>query len=429
MDLTINETGRERALADTAEAQAQGFIFEGQTLFAVGTQVMPDAYRASRKCFEEYPLAGALLQGVQAAYAKEQRRDDAVEIPHLVMTERGEITRGAGALPIAPWALGQLVTRAGGPTVAGSWLRQVPLDLRRHDVNYFLPRGYRTKTRKVEGGREEEYQESIPVKLRTRLEHAPNGKPSRRGIYAALSPRYNTGFDYPVIVEEFLKKLSPEARGEFQTDGRLWQLRAYYHSDFEPESVVVGDVHRGAVWVRGADDGSGAIQSGATIYRARCVNLTEIPATKKWSVRHNRRDLGEEIERAIAAANATIEGFRDKWAEASTRRILEGVHGEAEPAHIFLQLAERRLVHIAGVSDEDMAECLMVAWRQEPGYSLAHLSMAVSRAAHENEWGRAWATEELEEQAGELAYVRVWNVPAYVPAEHEAAVRGLLEIN
>src|SRR5207302_1367866 len=86
-------------------------------------------------------------------------------------------------------------------------------------------------------------------------------------------------------------------------------------------------------------------------------------------------------------------------------RVMAGIHGDAEPAHVFRQLLEQGLVHVAGVTMDAMVERLMRAWRSEPGHTVTAVVNAVTRAAHAEPWSSVWAETELAEQGGASALV------------------------
>lgn len=434
-----NESGRERAEEALQKAAEVGWAFQEKTLYAVGTRVDPHSYKRSREAFEKRPFNDETLEGVKAAYAAERRHDYKVDGPSIHMTNDGYIATkpNSSGAPIAPWALGQLAQRLGAPGGSGSYLGGSPVAHRQDCLNFWANSAYAER-----GGKKSKHVEPISVKLRTRIDQA-TGKPA---IYAALSPHYNTKFDYPKVAEVFVKMIGerfPESRGEFVTNGRKWRFRSLLHSAFQDNDVVVGDLVRGCIFVEGADDGSSSIRVGGEVEQARCINLTTIFAKQlENAIRHNQTTeaLQKMLDTQITKAAVKITGFRDAWKKASTEQQLIEKAGDEGAEWVFSELVRQRLVWAVNDKPDELVNRLCLAWRLQPGYSKAHIVNAITRAAHTNPWTNPWSTETLEEQAGELLYNKVVIAPyeeksaetngmpvqaMQVPAERT----GLLEIS
>lgn len=109
--------------------------------------------------------------------------------------------------------------------------------------------------------------------------------------------------------------------------------------------------------------------------------------------------------------------FEAAWRRSSDSHPVDE-HGKAisvEEAVVRLCAARATAKHrlnVPGVPDEQLAGRIMTSWQAEPDDTIQGLVNAVTRAAHEWQWKpSSWAEDDLEEQAGQLLYARVIELP------------------
>jgi hypothetical protein len=145
--LNVSQEAAQRIAADEAALAEQGLIFTDPTLFAYGTEMLPEGkatYRAKRREFEARPRMDEVREHMEELIAHQDRREDEVLIPELLMTDGGRLfrtredgTRGA-MLHLSATALNQLVSRARNSTGpdGGNYLSSCPPELRARNVNH-----------------------------------------------------------------------------------------------------------------------------------------------------------------------------------------------------------------------------------------------------------------------------------------------------
>jgi hypothetical protein len=413
----VSELGAERAKADGAAARAAGFNMDDENVkFEVGSLVNAwgvENFKQSRSDFEDMGTTVAACEGLIARVADEKREDLKVDAPDLTMLPDGRISRGAGALPMTDRAITGL---AGFVTPGGGrYLRECPPDLRATNFNRWLERAYREDvfaTRRAQ----KEAAEGVTVDpvmvpqgltLRTRL-----NEKGKRENFATVGPRY-AAHDIDKIAEQVMtsKAIPADARGSIVYDGYKARLDVLFHTNVQPERAVAGEIFKAGIIVRTADDGTGSIQIGAQVWRNLCLNLIiidhdVIPAARR---RHVGKDIDLAVEEGIAAAMAKVAHFAEAWSSATVENVLDK-YGFSDPDEVLRGLVFNKVVHVPHCKPEEMFQRLKRAWEMEPGYSKTAYVNAVTRAAHENPWGKWTDVEDLEEVGGQLLYQPVWNV-------------------
>ena len=119
--------------------------------------------------------------------------------------------------------------------------------------------------------------------------------------------------------------------------------------------------------------------------------------------------FAEAVEVGIAEAMQKVSVFVGKWSEATLENVVDK-YGAHNIEDVFRGLVFNKVVHVANTSPKAMFERLMNAWYKEPGYDKTAVVNAVTRAAHEETWGKWTDVEDLETVGGQLLYQPVWNV-------------------
>lgn len=385
-ETAINPDDLKRVETEEQIAIKAGFALQSP-IYALGTPVTEVGeanYRASRRDFEKLPTFKKLVKDVLALIAREERAYGNGKLSDITMLEDGRVKLRTQPEPlsISKRAFEQMLYRASMPKGSASYLEHCNPTLRAANMNAWLPRA------------------NDSIVLRTR-----NSAQGGREIFATLSDHRYHSYDIDRIANALAQSMPTGARGEFVYDGSRYQLKAHFHSDVQPKSVVAGEIFRASVLVDSSDDGSGAIRVRAAVTRNLCRNLIILHTAKKEEqATHLDADLETRIPTMIANACQRVSEFAERWTLATTERIAEEVADNYDATPIFERLIDEGLVDIKGVSDEDLLARLVHAFSLEPGGTRADVLNAITRAAHEEEWGNPFAASELEEQAGKLLY-------------------------
>lgn len=220
-----------------------------------------------------------------------------------------------------------------------------------------------------------------------------------------------TPFEVPDACDALLsaEALAPDARMEVFYDGERARLLVLFHAD-EVVDLACGDIFKVGVIIKLSDAIGSSTEVTLCVWRNRCLNLIIIgKATKTvFKQRHTGANIRDTFTAAVAKGQATFATFRDRWNAARKEKLFNSVNDEDGARRAFAGLLGAGLIELPGRDPEAKLQKLMVAWQKEPGYSRADMINAVTRAVHEGTW---WnnpvdGSEEVEEQAGKLLYVR-----------------------
>lgn len=380
---TINETAALRIAEDKAEGIASGFT-TGREFFALGTRLADSGkakWEESRRDHLSRPLIGDAVDGLIEKVRAEARADVNVNANRLRLLPTGRLSTDEGLLSLEEPGFRGLAARV---TPGGaSYLSDCPPELRSFNANYWLGQ--------CEPERE--------LTLRTRRDDEGG-----RTTFAVVGPRYEA-FDADEIAKLASEVIDPSARVQLAYDGYKLRIDALFHSPITAEEAGVGETFRAGVTIQSADDGSGSIRTSALIERVRCVNLTRLRGVQATGARkHIGRGIAEEVRTHVVAAQEKVAGFIARWKAIDTDVILDS---GKDPREQFELLVTRGYVKPTGCRREEFVNRLVRAWEQEPArYTRTAVVNAITRAAHSNPWSSPWAAQAIEEQAGELVYVR-----------------------
>jgi hypothetical protein len=173
-------------------------------------------------------------------------------------------------------------------------------------------------------------------------------------------------------------------------------------------------MHRVAVTVRTGDMGNEGYDISLSAIKIRCINATLLRGKgNSLARRHvgNPESLRAAVRELFNNVAPAMEEFSALWREGNERRIID----DADGTPLSVETCFRRLIKNGylsmptGAETDPFVAALMQAWEYEPGDSYRAIHDAVTRLAHTGSWQSAWVTEELEEQASELLYARVWD--------------------
>jgi hypothetical protein len=409
----VDAEGSARAKADEDMAKSLGFSPK-PPVFEIGTVVNSTGvgnFRRSRMGWEGQPSLPELARSFSDRIKAEQREDKLVDAPELTVLPNGRLTKDAtgqsGGLLLSERAMDGLATHV---TPGGaSYLKQCPAILRATNLNYWLGQAKQVDARASKKAGHT-VTKSRQLTLRTRARKGGNGQADRE-VFSVVGPKY-AAFDVDRVAREAAAGIGGDARGTVTYDGYKMTLDAVFHSNIAPENAVAGEFFKGCVRIQTADDGSGAVRISLGLWRNLCRNLIIVDFDKVLV--GSRKHIGAatmeaDIRELMASANDRIKLIVAKWSEATTENVLER-YDLQDVDQVFQGLVVNDLVSAPGIKTEDMVKRLHEAWEREPGYSKTHILNAITRSAHEQTW-TSWAdTEELESQAGELLYAKVWNL-------------------
>lgn len=389
MTTAINADDAARATRDEKTARAAGFA-PAPPIFTLGTPVNStgvENFTRSRMAWEKLPDTAEACDKLADFVAAERREDITVKAIDLAMRVNGNLIDSATNTEYAMEEEGFL-SFARQVTPGGAvYLSRCEPDLRGVNINSWL--GASKPERKLV--------------LRSRVNQAT----SKRGLFATVTPSYKA-YDMDAIARAVKASLPPGCRGDLTYDGRTARIDALFHTDIKPSRAVAGEFFKAGVSIQTRDDGSGAARVRAEAYRNLCLNLIVIDVARiTQTVRHQGNDIAANFAKAVAKAFKAVEGFADVWNAATVENVLDRYEAKT-PEEIFTALCKHRLVHVPGFAGEAMVDRLMAAWNVEPGYCRSNFINAITRAAHAEEWQTFDATGDLEAQAGQLLYARVW---------------------
>jgi hypothetical protein len=405
----VDAAGAARAKADEDQAKALGFS-PAPPVFEIGTTVNSLGvanFRRSRQEWENMPSLPELARTFSDRIAAERREDKLVEATELRVMPTGRITKGTGdGLLMSARAMDGLATHV---TPGGaSYLKQCPADLRATNLNHWLAQATQIDARaSKKAGRTIEKPRQLT--LRTRARKGTNG--ADREVFSVVGPKY-AAFDVDRVAREAAAGIGGDARGVVTYDGYRMTLDAMFHSNIAPENAVAGEFFKGTVRIQAADDGTGSIRCKLGLWRNLCRNLiiVDFDTVLVGSRKHvGAQTIQQDVAELMSQASDRIKLMVGKWSEASTEDVIKR-YDLTDVDEVFRGLVMNDCVSAPGLKPEEMVKRLHESWEREPGYSKTAILNAITRAAHEQTWS-SWAdTEELESQAGELLYQKVWNL-------------------
>ena len=413
-DASVCAEGAARSKADELKARELGFS-PAPPVFEIGTKVNAIGvgnFRQSRTDWEAKPRLPDLARNFADLIRAERRADSVVKVPECYVHPRGNFKAPDGQFyTMSQRAMDGLATHV---TPGGAaYLKQCPPDLRAANLNHWIANAFQRDARESKRlGQEVTRAREITLRTRAR-------KGGMREVYAVTGPKY-VPFNVDAVASEAAKGIGGDARGDLKYDGYRMTLDAVFHSNIAPEKAVAGEFFKGCVRITAADDGSGAINVKLGLWRNLCRNLiiVDFDQVLVGSRRHigKAQNMASDVAELMATASERINLLVGKWNECSTENVLER-YDLQDVDEVFNGLVINGCVSAPGVTREDMVKRLHAAWEREPGYSKTDILNAITRAAHENTWSSWSDSEELESQAGELLYQRVWNLDHGMTAE------------
>lgn len=410
----IDTEGRARAIASGLVAHKHGLIPNEATFFSWGTRGQwGDKARKARLELAARPLIGELVKSVCATVGAEQRHQAPRVLTGLTygaddhLRPEGQTTGGAR---MTARAFAQLLGRAGAAPYAATYLghESMPAEMRAEHVRHWLTEAVDTKQVQRKG---ERVPRTVTVPrdavLLTKLDTE-----GRRYIYGVVSDSY-TRYDLDAAIGDIAKAVPAESRGAlaYNPESTRWRVDVSLGAEFEP---VVGDIHRVTMRVKSSDAGGGSVTVELFAERARCLNFSKIKLRGKAArVRHTGDSVADKVRALLDVKAEALRDFSAVWAEANqTALIGEALAGDGEARDVFRALIKAG--HLPAPDGEDAAVAhYFNAWLKEPGHTRADFVNAATRAAHEAPWSSPWASETIEDQAGELLYNQLVINPAW----------------
>lgn len=391
----LNPLTRKTVVQEKSLAKEVLGIAISEGFFANGQPLSPEAEhkeREIRKEFDELPSfeesAEALIETIQ----NEQRLDIVIQANKIRVDDNG-ILRGF------PGETGIIASEHAWSQLAKFAPEGVPTGLG-NNVNMWAKSSKRA------------------LNFRTR-----NPEGSYRQAFAVVTPNYQS-FDLNKIASELVKHLPEDAKGETFYDGQGGEIIATLAPTYGDAEVGVGRISRLKLICTSDDIGTEKVRFSYAVEHLICGNGTRITDKKFiFERKHRGNNFDELIAEAFEAAGEALQAFSTLWKEASEKRILDKTtKSELAPLEIFRRLTSHGHVKLPWVKAPDMTQILMTAWEKEPGETAAHINQAISRAAWENaqEWRSPWHTRDMEEQAGQVLFGKLYSLPALTAEQEEA---------
>lgn len=377
--------------AEEDEAVALGFPPQ-RPFFKMGTELIDVGkakYRESRRSFDNMMFANEACEGLASTIIEEEREDIIVQLRRASMDEDGRLCVDGGKVPLELPAFASLTEHIGIPKAA--YLTECPAELRAHNVNAWM---------EIQAARNREK----ALVLRTR-----KGATGERTGFAVVSPGYAAvGADTAALLLAAL--MPPHAKGTVDYDGTRARITALFHAPAEMDARV-GSNYKAGVQIHTGDTGATALTIRALMYQAMCINLTtaERAQVERMVHRGTIEALENKLIAAIQRAQGKVMPFVNRWLEADKMETLASLrHGDVEPV-IAAMVAKRLVPKQNGVSDEELVRRIRGCYWKAPQPTVAGISSAITRAAHESTWRSPWAQDELQDSAGDVVqnYVRI----------------------
>lgn len=396
---TILEPARELAEKEEALAESALGVVLPTEFYAKGTKMMADGEAVARGYAREFKsrnLTAIECADAKAAITAENRTDVEVPLKDLTVDDRGVL--------VGPDNLELELTEQAFRQLSSHAMVSVPKALR-GNVNLWLPR-----SRKV-------------LKARTRDKRKGRLTPAKREMFALVTDKY-TPFDIDEVAGAIAETLGKDdlSRAVFKYDGSKAKFDVCLNAEYSmPDELAVGRVHRVGARIETADDGTSGIWAKLYAERISCINCTILKGDNCVFYRKHVGSVDECVDlfkEAMGYADVAIAQFAELWGMAGDNVYKDTETGEQLSAsEAMKRLVGKGLVHVPYVKGGALLSKLEDAWNVEPGDSVQSVNRAITRMAHSESWKSKWYTEEVEEQAGELLYNRVYSLDSLTDKE------------
>jgi hypothetical protein len=376
-----------------------------EPVFTLGTRVRQDPGTQDRiarvrQGFDDLPLVGDAMDSLISEIEREQRRDVLSRLGELSLdpeTGRVHHARGKGTgLMLSANAYSQLMQLTESPDSAARYhlSERTPLGVRAAEFNRIM----------TENASKEVY-----VRLR---------KPVGSDEYAAfafVSQRYDRETSIDTVAKQLKDRRDlRDARAEVEYSAGSTTIRLHAASDVAGSDYRAGEVFRAVAAFRIADDKSAGGNFWREVHRNLCLNLIIVDVAKSANIRgrHVGRSMTDWLNTALDSASGFLPDFLEMWDAArateieNPREALKVLTlGNGLEIDLPREL-KKPVIKAPKTSPLDAFDIMRNAWEKEPDPTLAGLSNAVTRAAHENTWGNYQVTDFLQQIGSDLL---VWN--------------------
>ena len=389
----INEQGRDRSLQMEEAAKKAGFS-PAPPLFAVGTPVNKwgqDNFLRERQKWEDLPLVEEACAAIAEAIEDEQREDLELPLKDVSLIKNG------GWLLDTPDEIFNVERRG----LAGLFGRLNPggCTLSTRNITFVedMPACEQQLVDLVNKAIEESGDAGVTLRIRDGSE--------RRQVFAAVSSTYGA-VDHSTVWKDMALELEGQgarAEGLYDPSSTRASLAVTWVPELQPEEVVAGEFFRAGVRLGNRDDGTGSFSVKQQLWRNLCLNLIIIHKGEiKTSVKHVGDKVDLRVKEAVKAALDNMAPIVGAWTDAR-RSSIEDLVDQYAIDGVFERLVAYDIINKpTGIKRDDFVDALLTAWMEEPDYNRAGIANAVSRVAHEADWGNIWVTEDLERNAGKI---------------------------
>lgn len=375
---------------------------KGGTFFDTGTKLMEGSEQVTvreRAQWEKLPLIADAVEQHKDTIKNERRQDTRVQLSaYRIDTDGYYVNTFTGEkFSITKKAYGQLVSEA--PEVhhetGEAILCASNIDSWQKVASHYLLKNKLDKERTL------------------RVQHSDKEIPT---LFAIVGKDYPC-FDSHHVLEAIASVVPKDSRCEITYDRKTTKtiIDVSLCNPHEiPEDTCVGTLHKVFMRIDTQDNGLSSVHNALGVIRVRCVNSTLVENAIKSSHRHygSIEDLKRMVLGGLGSIEDLMSHYSEKWESANIHRLLNP-NGRVieDPREAFKLLVANGWLKApsggAKVTKEFLSQ-LLTAHTYEPGDTFAAYQRAATRCAHTNSWKSAFYQSDLEKQAGNLLYAKVY---------------------
>lgn len=416
----VSETALARVTATNQGLAQAGVTWSEKAVYALGTRAFQEVTSRrlceERQAVEQMPETLGALESLRDLGIKQDRSTLRTNLERICSTSDGALIYSSSHPDVAALsATEEALAHLGGFYGArglSTYLPVAPLGIRAHIISQVARDILDEKNAAREEGEEPKDREVV---MASRLDLKGD-----RSYYRVASTRYQ-----PFEVLDFARAIldSDEARTALAGsrckviyDGRRCKLDFVWNTDetlYRAEGdFATGDVFRVAQRMILDEVRAEATIHQSVAWRNACMNMAIIQEAKgtRKSWRHIHRTEGKtgliaQLVERVTNHRQAMAGFLDQWDGARLNRILDSFDGN--PVPVFQALVASNLVKLPGRDAELNVKRLVASWEREPGPTLADITNAVTRVAHEGNWWYSYEqAEEAEVSGSNLIYAK-----------------------
>lgn len=351
-----------------APPTVKGFAAAHSIVTSAGaTELSEDGKAILRREIEEFDAlpdardaASHIAQIIEAEQREEINIDPkTVKVHDDCTIELAETTHGLSDIGFS------MLARAIGPSGSTSYLRNVDVDLRAHNMRTLLSR------------------HDEPIKLRTRNTATGDG----REIFSIVTSTYPTVYASDVL-RRVATRAATDAKGLWTYNPNTTKVcfRELMRQEINPDTYrhSADDVFQiGREWSL-RDDGASSVRMALLTFRQACANMLMLQSDafiRRVRHRGNRESMMGRVDNLFSRTSEFTRLFSESWNAARITKWCSDEHPSLDVAVSAYALLLNKQ-HLPSSKDADMlAADLGVAWLAEPGNTVADIVNGATRYA------------------------------------------------